>query len=126
MNHLKIFEKYTQKDIDKKYYVWKAPAFPEHKIGVIEILNADTENIKYVTLRRTDWRGRDFFTSQRLENKFGDLVTLKKWKRDKYNILFETDIEIDALDFYNIYNQYGKIITKDNWELYRDANKYNI
>lgn len=97
---------------------------------MIEILDATTKNIKYTSLRRTDWRGRDFFTGQNIGN-IGSIVPLRKWKRDKHCILFETDNEEDATDFYLTYIKYNhpfslNIVNKDNWKIYRDSNKFNI
>ena len=126
MKYLELFEKYTEKDIDKKYYVWTLPDFPVNKVGVIKILEVTPVNIRYKTIRRTDWRSNgDFFTgTKKPENPSGDIVTLKKWKRDKHLILFETDIEKDAWDFLGLYLTYKA--TRDNWEMYRDSEKYNI
>jgi hypothetical protein len=126
MKYLKTFENYTQINIDKKYYVWKLPHFPEYKIGVIKILEASTKNIKYTSLKRTDWRIFDFFTNKQKKNiTDDDTVSLRKWKKDKHNILFETDNEEDSIIFYNLYIS-NKNINKDNWETYRDTNKYNL
>lgn len=127
MKYIKEYENYTQKNIDKKYYVWKAAYFPVEKVAIIEILDSTTKNIKYVAVKRTDWRGKDFFTDKKQESiTYGNFVQLRKWKRDKYNILFETDSEEDAIDFYTLYIGNREVITKDNWQMYRNANKYNI
>ena len=131
MKYIKEFENYTIRNIDKKYYVWKLPHYPEPKIGVIEVLDSSTKNIKYLSLKRTDWRGKDFFTGQKKEALIGNIVLLRKWKRDKHNILFETDNEEDAIDFYNVYLQYNQpfslnIVNKDNWKIYKGTNKFNI
>ena len=128
MKYLTLFEKYTQKDIDKRYYVWTLPDYPVNKVGVIKILEVTPVKIRYITIRRTDWRSNgDFFTGrgEKPENPSGDIVTLKKWKRDKHNILFETDIEKDAWDFLGIYITY-KNVNRNNWEMYRDSEKYNL
>ena len=58
---------------------------------------------------------------------YSTLKTIKNLLRRKSedNILFETDNRQDAWDFLSIYITY-KDANRDNWEMYRDSEKYNI
>ena len=128
MKYIELFEKYTENDIDKKYYVFKMPYMKGFdKIAVIEICSDYfiKDKIYYNAIRRTDFRGKDFFTGQESDKDNINYITLEKWNELKDNILFETDNRQDAWDFLSIYITY-KDANRDNWEMYRDSEKYNI
>ena len=101
MKNIKALEKYRAENIDKEYYVWKLPHFPAEKFAVIKILSVINNDIKYISIRRTDWRYNDFFTGSKNENSaFGDIVNISVWKRMKAGgLLFETNNEEDARKF---------------------------
>lgn len=127
MKNIKTLEKYRAEDITSKYYVWKMPSFPTEKFAVIEILDVNNSSIKYKAIRRTDWRYKDFFTERKNEKSiFGDLVSLSIWKRNKAGgLLFETDSEEDAITFLKLRLE-NKDVNKDNFETYKNADKYNL
>ena len=127
MKNIKTLEKYRPENIDKEYYVWKLPSYPVEKFAVIKILSVIDNDIKYITLRRTDWRYKDFFTEKKYEDPaFGDIVNISVWKRQKAGgLLFETNSEEDARKFLELRLE-NKEVNKDNFEVYKNADKYNL
>lgn len=101
MKHLKSFEsRYTEKDIDKKFYVWKKPSqFGNgYDVGVINVLRVVKKVIYYNTIRRTGGN-YDFFTNSKpVDYSKGNKISLSYWKTYMFdNLLFGTDNLDDAI-----------------------------
>jgi hypothetical protein len=131
MKYLKTYEsRYKETNIDKKYYVWKAPA--RYGLGItlaiIKINSILNGSIYYDAIRRTDGNYYDFFTNS-VKTSYtykGNKVSLSYWKRNMVTgLLFEADSLEDAEMFYEL-KLSGENVTRDNFDLYKNAKKYNI
>jgi hypothetical protein len=131
MKYIKNFEsRYKETNIDKKYYVWKAPDWYGFgvSLSIIQIKNVSNGSIYYEVIKRNSSGYYDFFNGSHKSNYTykGNKVSLSYWKINMATgILFETDILEDAELFYELRNN-GENVTKDNFDLFKNVNKYNI
>lgn len=130
MKHLKSFEsRYTEKNIDKEWYVWKKPSqFGKgYDVGVINILRVVKKVIYYSTVRRTGGYYDFFNNAKPIDYTInGNKISLAYWKSNMFNnLLFGTDNADDAILFYNLYTN-DEITSKDDIDLYIQSNKYNL
>jgi hypothetical protein len=135
----KLFEsRYKADNIDKKYYLWKLKTIgydnlSKNKFAVIEIVNIDNNIIKYKEIlnskpsRNINYNYADFFTGkQDLDELYGNDVSLSFWKRNmSEGLLYGTNDKQAAFEAYDLYLQYPNL-TPEEFELYRDAKKYNL
>ena len=122
MKYIKKFEsRYTEKNINKKYYIWTA----RNNLGILNISKIKKGIIFYEILYRTGGY-LDFF-NWKFDKIYGFYkISLSYWKRKMItDLLFSTDDFNEALLFYKLKKE-GKDVTKDNFKMYQDVTKYNL
>ena len=131
MRYLQTYEtRYTKDSIDKKYYVWKRSEYSGDRLGVLFIDSVDKEFIYYKMIDSVRWRGNsDFFHQKNYDDfyaRFYYKVSIRLWRREmSTGLLFSTNDKEDAKDFLNLRKD-DKAVNAENFEMYRDAKKYNL
>lgn len=134
MKYIKNFEsRYKSDNINKKYYIWKAPNpyTPDYRVAIIEIINSVNKQVYYDVINKTGGY-RDFFTHTKDKYIYREAgmpsykVSLSYWKTHMItNLLYETNSLDDAKLFYSLYTK-DNSVNRDNFEIYKNAIKYNL